>query len=834
MTTYLPSQTRFRQDLVVTQTENRKNQTISYLIRDPVTLKTFEFGPEEYFLCTAMDGSASSEAIRTDFEKQFGMELGTEDLLAFSTQMTECGLMEAIRPREAPVPREVPSIPIPEPSPRATEPATEAIPDDADPEDVDFRSDYHFAFFDPSRILVGVLGVLRPVLPVLKFVGVWLLIPTLPIALFTAINNSSFIIQEEEAMPFLVWLAFHLLLMNFLSVVTKGLVATFYTLRMREFGVRFRYGFVPHLYITQKDFRLLSREQFLWTLGSSMLLKLDLFVWGVLLWFWVRGSGTSLDTWSISIAMAALIGFVIDAFPLRPTSDGYRWMNSYFYLPPRWLQQLLLRGYALLGALFSRRPRTEPITWREIGLLALVVGVSGFLVFVFFRLVSKFSVGLATSFPNLLGGGTWFILMAVFLTLGLIYWSKRIQSMRSKMNKRNRMTTAEVLPFPEEPLTGAEKNKRMFTQLGQIALALAVIGCLFLPYPYRPGGPLKLLPPKLQPIQAPITGKVITVPYKGGDGKLIKAGSVVAVMRATDIENTTLTTTEQVSEQQSVLDRLLNSPRPEEVAVARKSVEEAGKQVEVTEKSLDAAIATAALSTMTAQRLEELYKEGVYSQQLYEEAKGKAEVDGINVNANRRALEGAVKNLEGKQATLNLVAAGPHPDEIKVARAELRRLQQQLKYSRSQQDLTKLVMPISGYLETPYLEQKIGSFLNQGDTFASAQDDRNITGEAQVPEYDAIELKPGARVEIKLLAYAGDPIIAKVISVETNATTTDDAEIATEKVVRVVVEVPNSKKFLKPGMTGYVKVDAGTKPLILAFAHPIIRFVQVEMWSWMP
>jgi len=817
----VPTQTRFREDLIVTQTENRKTQTKNYLVRDPVTLKTFEFGEEEYFLCQAMDGQASSSEIQAEFFQQFGMEIGEEDLATFASQLTEMGLMEA--PRK--------TAPPPQPSEPVEELADEEEEEEED-DGTDLRADYHYKLYDPSKLLVGFLGLIRPLIPLIKL-SVWALIPTLPIAAYTTFNNAGFIVQDEEVMPFLVWLVFHLLMMNMLSVIAKGTVGTFYSLRLHEFGVRLRYGFVPHLYISQKDFRLLSREQFLWTLGSSMILKLDLFVWGALLWSVVRGSGTNLATWSISIAMAALIGFIVDAFPLRPTSDGYRWMNSFFYLPPRWLQQLLLKGFALVGSLFSRQPRPEPITWKEVGLMLGVVGVSGFLVFVFYRLLSKFTVGLATSFPNLFGSGTWFILLAFFLTLGVIYWSKRIQSMRSKMNKRNRAVAAtETVVLPQDP---GEKSKKMWTQLGQIGLALVVIGCMFIPYPYRPGGPVKLLPPQLQPIQAPITGKIIAVPYKGADGTLIKAGSVVAIMQASDLENNTLTLREQVSQQEAQLSQLLNTPRPEEVAVASKAVEEARKQVEVLEKSLESAIATASLSKITAQRLEELYKEGVYSQQLFEEAKGKAEVDAIDVNATRRGLEGATKNLEGKQATLQLVSVGPHPDQINGARAELRRLQQQLKYSQSQQDLAKLIMPINGYLETPYLEQKKGSFLKQGDTFASVQDDRNIQGEAQIPEYDAVEIKPGGKVEIKLLAYSGDPILGKVVSVEPNATITDDvAATATEKVVRVVVEIPNNKKLLKPGMTGYVKVEAGTKPLLLAFAHPIIRFVQVEMWSWLP
>jgi hypothetical protein len=35
-------------------------------------------------------------------------------------------------------------------------------------------------------------------------------------------------------------------------------------------------------------------------------------------------------------------------------------------------------------------------------------------------------------------------------------------------------------------------------------------------------------------------------------------------------------------------------------------------------------------------------------------------------------------------------------------------------------------------------------------------------------------------------------------------------------------------------MSGYGKIDAGKKPVIILLTRPLIRFVQIELWSWLP
>jgi hypothetical protein len=92
------------------------------------------------------------------------------------------------------------------------------------------------------------------------------------------------------------------------------------------------------------------------------------------------------------------------------------------------------------------------------------------------------------------------------------------------------------------------------------------------------------------------------------------------------------------------------------------------------------------------------------------------------------------------------------------------------------------------------------------------------------------------------LAYPDRPFIGKVISIEPAASaenspsTTVKAPTSkiSDRFVRVIVDIPNAEKMLKSSMTGYAKIAGSTKPAIVAFTRPIVRFIQVEVWSWLP
>jgi len=134
----------------------------------------------------------------------------------------------------------------------------------------------------------------------------------------------------------------------------------------------------------------------------------------------------------------------------------------------------------------------------------------------------------------------------------------------------------------------------------------------------------------------------------------------------------------------------------------------------------------------------------------------------------------------------------------------------------------------------------------------SVEDARMLRAEVEVPEQTTARIKPGARVKVKAWTYPHRTFIGTVSSIAlvvtdkkklgkvdylstqredalSRATTADPG-----RVVRVLVSIPNPDGLLKSEMTGYAKVRTRYEPFGLVMTHGIIRFLLVEVWSWIP
>lgn len=92
---YIPLQNSFRKDLIITQTTNPEDSTKTYLIKDPISEETFEFGEAEYFLCQSMDGTSTPAEIVANFQASYGHVMTEEDFNNYSGQIFEFGLLES-------------------------------------------------------------------------------------------------------------------------------------------------------------------------------------------------------------------------------------------------------------------------------------------------------------------------------------------------------------------------------------------------------------------------------------------------------------------------------------------------------------------------------------------------------------------------------------------------------------------------------------------------------------------------------------------------------------------------------------------------------------------
>ncbi|KGF72953.1 hypothetical protein DO97_04540 [Neosynechococcus sphagnicola sy1] len=892
---------KFREDLVITKTIQKDGHTPLYLVKDPLTNEVFEFGEEEYFLCEAIDGKSSQSGISKEFYRRFNLSLSEEDLINFFDQINSFGLLTSSENNHVISPsisnnthrstftndHQIPPV-----ESRLLESNNSSHKLAVSPEKLIAKKSNNLKWFlpNPHPFLSFALGILKPFRYGFIILA-WSLVPCSLIAIYTFFNNKLLVsLSIQQYLAPLPWITLHLLNMAFVNMTSKfsqGVIVTYYGGEVKELGVKLAFGIMPRFYIDRQSvYKLKNRDQQLWAFATPIAVRMFLFSFGIFLWYSNFGAPTSLKVWALSLAYMGLLDFLFDSSPLWP-SDGYGWIISYFRLSPTLIKQNRL----VWDMMVSRRALPKQLSlWKKLQLqiFPLLMIISwGYLAFkVAHEMVKDIT-------PGILSQGAVVVLVSIPFIITFRWWlntafrtvlEDRQSSIKSQSAQKN---SEELVQFsaPDKrgglasvmKLPGKEKLTNFLAKKWKTLLILAGITVLFLyPYQSRPGGVVELLPPTQQLIQAQWDGQISQVFFKGGDGVLIKAGTVIATMKALDLESKIQTTQEAIKAQQSdlaakqsKLNKLLNTPRPEDVAIAqeqvaniKQQVEAARQMVEVTRAKFQTEKNKAIFSVREANRFKELYDQGATSLQVYENAESKAQTDQDNADEKQQKMlqdqqDVLVKQqaLAESQANLAKVMAGPYPDEIEAARheteaarAELQKLRQELKYYQEQEKQTTFLMPFTGYLDTPYLDQKIGSYLKKGETFAVAEDNRNIRGEINVPEYNIGEFDIGGSVEIKLLAYSDKPITGKVISIEPTAsssstnsstssvtsTTSESPAITPERFVGVIIEIPNSKQLIKAGMSGYAKIEGRQMPLIIAFTRPIIRFVQVEIWSWLP
>ena len=326
----------------------------------------------------------------------------------------------------------------------------------------------------------------------------------------------------------------------------------------------------------------------------------------------------------------------------------------------------------------------------------------------------------------------------------------------------------------------------------------------------------------------------------------------MAKMISDEIENRILTLNQSRAQQlatiekaKAELSKLIAGYRDEKINAAQAKLDQAIEEVNVATQELAAAKIADAYTSIVLPSYEKLYKSGSIAYLQYQEQVQAAGINKINVEKQQKNLSAMEKNRNAAKAELDLLQTGSRQEDIDSARhtleeaeAALSRIDQQIQYATRQQEKGELLMPLNGYLVTPHLSYKKGTYLRVGESFATAQDNTRPLIEVQLPEYDTEGVAPGAKAIVKLFANPGSPLDGKVLSVQPAAIPVSNQQqlpsIFGTRMFTVLIEVEKPPFPLKAGMTGYAKISAGFQPLGLLLARPAMRFIQIEVWSWLP
>ncbi|WP_372884166.1 HlyD family secretion protein [Shimia sp.] len=332
---------------------------------------------------------------------------------------------------------------------------------------------------------------------------------------------------------------------------------------------------------------------------------------------------------------------------------------------------------------------------------------------------------------------------------------------------------------------------------------LAVLGLLIFaltrPYAMEVGGEFIIQPLDRAEVRARTDGEIVQVDVEEGDW--VEAGAVLAVLSNWDEKRDVAVRQAEITRLEVELDALIEGPKPSEIAVAEQRVATAKIQLEIAATALE--------------RQEQLLEAGVISDSRVEDAR-----------ANHRL---AAARVAEQESSLALVSEQATPQEIASAQAEIARNLEDLRFAELKLEQTYVRATVSGQVVSTMTEVPIGTYLPEGGLFAELEDNRTVIAMIEVPETSIEDVRVDARVEMRLWSDTGTSVYGSVKRLAPRAEERDFG-----RVVRVHVEVPNPDGKLNANMTGQAKIDAGVFPAWVVFTRLIVRFFDVEVWSWVP
>lgn len=622
------------------------------------------------------------------------------------------------------------------------------------------------------------------------------------LALGVALKFGSHFIAELR----IVWDPGHLFLVailglflgNLLGEIAKGVACKHYGGHVREFGMWFLYRIIPRFYSEMSDILWMRRKSHrIWILSAGMISQLLL--WAVSIIGWKNTAPwTNLHTFWLLLTVVSTLAFFLNLNPLMKR-DGYYLLSTWLEIP-----DLRNRAVALTRSWILRRPLPEPLTSKEIlgfkwyGLLSV-----GFEIILWILILCLCGYLLIWHW-NLKGTGA-----CLFLALLALRFEDTL--------KRQCMR----IPFLRGILAN-EAGSIKLRRLVKFGLPTIIILIMFIPYPFTVGGGFRLLPVHQLGIRAQVPGDIKSVLVK--ENQWVEKGQAVALLVGRNEKRKVEVIKADLDEANANLQLLQEGAKPEEIAKAEQEVTKVAKSLEY--------------SILQADRYQKMFKNKAVSEEDYENALRQRDLD--------------QERLELAKKTLELVKSGARDEEIKALEAEIRRLEVNLAHAEEDLRLTTLVSPADGRIITPYLSQTVGQYLSVGDLFAVVEDSRTIIAEIEVPEEDVGEVEIGTRVKLRTWAHPNSSFTGNVVTIAPVAYEKskgrvertlserewriEQKEILREKgkVVRVLCELSNADDSLKTDMTGYAKIDSGWKPVGIAFTRWLVRFLLVEVWSWIP
>lgn len=234
---------------------------------------------------------------------------------------------------------------------------------------------------------------------------------------------------------------------------------------------------------------------------------------------------------------------------------------------------------------------------------------------------------------------------------------------------------------------------------------------------------------------------------------------------------------------------LLSGPKQDAIKELRAEIQEASATVQNRETEL--------------QRKKMMYDRKLIAENEYESA--------------RTALEVAKAQRQAKNSKLALLISDPKAEELAIKDSELQSLEAEIEFLRTQITASTVLSPISGEVAR----------VERGGVLVELADLDPVRLHLSVHENDIAEVKVGAPVSLKVRSLPFEEFRGRVAKISDLADTVGEG-----RRFLVITEMPNEEGKLKPGMSGFAKIDCGKRSVLALISRRLVQFVRVEFWSW--
>ena len=577
-----------------------------------------------------------------------------------------------------------------------------------------------------------------------------------------------------------------LLTVNLAVTCTTAMLAHRYRANVWGWGIALVMRFYPRFGTRMSNTDQMSRVERMWLNGAPLIVRLALFTIGIYAWYITRPMSAELATLSLAVSASSAISLLLVANPLVK-SNGYHLLSAFTNDPH-------LRGKAfktlinkIKGGGFKEANELLLATYAISMVAFMFILVAGIAAFTGFALHMLHLGGSAIIIACIVG--------AVLLRRTVNYFNRVEQAYdRSVQFDRWRRRTHR-----EDEIEKEQKKPRSFASYVWKAGLLTVLVVMFLPYEYRPGGDFIVHPQLQQVVTTDVSGRIEAVYFDGGE--TIAKGTVIAELATDEDRAEVAILDKKIAQQEAVIADFGMYPRQEHISVAKKALSTEDTRVQY--------------SRLEVSRNQRLAKDGIIPQEELDDARRQLAVD-LKQRAERRA---------------DLAVAKLAPTEFEIAEAEAKRdalVAERDRYL-DRIERAKLVMPFDGRLLSLHLKEKGNSYYQSGEPFAEVEATGQMTAEIEIPEQEADNVGIGSTVQFKPIAYASEVFTGTVTHIDWDVT-----EERFGNVIKVIAVLDDDEGRLRNGMTGYAKVDGPSLLVWEAFSQQIVRFFQVQVWSWIP